>query len=79
VTFKTLPQAIKYQIWVAAYPDGRGAVNMTPAGAINGQLLTGLRPGIPFYFWVVWEDAAGKLSKVSKVQKEILVDRFKEK
>jgi hypothetical protein len=79
VTFKTIPQAVKYQIWVAAYPDGRGAVNMTPAGAISGQLLTGLRPGIPFYFWVVWEDAVGKLSKLSKVQKEILVDRFKEK
>jgi hypothetical protein len=79
VTFKNMPLAVKYQIWVAAYPDGRGAVNLTPAGATNDQLLTGLRPGIPFYFWVVWEDAAGNLSKLSKAQKEVLVDRFKEK
>jgi hypothetical protein len=66
-------------VWVSAHADGRGAVNMTPAGAKSGVLLTGLRPALPFYFWVTYQDAQGKMSKPSPVMSATLVDTFKEK
>jgi len=79
VYFKEVKQASKYFIWVGPYPDGRGAVNMTPDGAKNGQHIYGLRPGIKLYYWVIWTDEKGQTSKPSKVHSEILVDMFKEK
>ncbi|MCX7706002.1 MAG: hypothetical protein N2115_07095, partial [bacterium] len=79
VYFTETPQAEKYFVWVGPYPDGRGAVNLTPYGAKNGQQIYGLRPGIKLYYWVVWQDKEGKLSKPSRVHSEILVDMFKEK
>ncbi len=79
VYFKEVENAAKYFIWVGPYPDGRGAINMTPNGAKNGEHIYGLRPGIRLYFWVVWADKDEKLSKPSKVHSEVLVDMFKEK
>ncbi|MCM8806239.1 MAG: hypothetical protein NC825_05875 [Candidatus Omnitrophica bacterium] len=79
VYFKEVEQADKYFIWVGAYPDGRGAVNMTPDGAKNGQHIYGLRPGIKLYWWIVWSDKQGNISKPSKAHCETLVDMFKEK
>ncbi len=79
IYFTEVPEASKYFIWVGPYADGRIAINMTPDGAKNGQHIYGLRPGIRLYYWVVWSDREGKISKPSKAHSEILVDMFKEK
>ncbi len=79
VHFGQTPAAKTYSIWCSAHADGRGAVNMTPGGAKSGDLVWGLRPAIKLYFWVAYQDAAGKTSKPSPVGEIILVDKFKEK
>ena len=79
VSFEEKPEATKYYFYVGAYPDGRGAVNMTPNGLKQNQLVTGMRPKIKLYFWIVYEDKDKKMSKPSAVHEEVLVDNFKEK
>jgi hypothetical protein len=79
VYFDEVAGAKAYYVWVSAHADGRGAVNLTPSGAKNGGLVTGLRPGLPLYYWVVYQDADGKLSKPSPVHEETLVDAFAQK
>jgi hypothetical protein len=79
IHFEPVSEAAKYYLYCGPYEDGRGAVNMTPAGLQNGQLIRGFRPGIPLHFWIVWEDKDKKLSKPSPVHTEVLVDNFKEK
>lgn len=79
VYFNEKEGAKNYFIWVGAYPDGRGAVNLTPSGIKNGGMVYGLRPGITFYFWIVYQDAADKMSKPSKAFPTILYDTFAEK
>ena len=50
---------------------------MSPTdGTLNGTLIYGLRPGIPLYYWVVYQDADGKLSKPSPVFTWTLYDEF---
>ncbi len=66
-------------VWVSAHADGRGAVNMTPGGCKSVVLVQGLRPAIPFYFWVTYEDSKGTVSKPSAPATVTLVDMFKEK
>ena len=79
VHFTEVPGAKKYNLWVGAYEDGRGAVNLVPAGITNNQLVTGLRPGIKLYYWITYTDANDKESKPSPVHAEVTVDNFKEK
>jgi hypothetical protein len=79
VHFEEVPDAVKYYVYCGPYADGGGAVNMAPAGIKNGQLIYGLRPGVPLFFWIVWEDKNKKLSKPSPVHAQTLVDNFKEK
>jgi hypothetical protein len=79
VHFQEAPGAKTYHVWVGAYPDGRGAVDMVPAGIKNGDLITGLRPGVKLYYWITYTDANDKQSKPSPVHEEITVDNFKEK
>jgi hypothetical protein len=79
VYFNEVPGAKNHFVWVSAHPDGRGAVNLTPAGARSGVLVQGLRPALPLYFWVTYQDAAGKLAKPSQAATATLVDAFKEK
>jgi hypothetical protein len=79
VDFREVPDAAKYYLWVAAYPDGRGAVNLVPAGIKSGDLVRGLRPGVELYYWIVWQDKAGVKSPPSAVFKAVTVDNFKEK
>tara|TARA_B100000809_G_scaffold219771_1_gene227131 strand:- start:7 stop:258 length:252 start_codon:yes stop_codon:yes gene_type:complete len=71
--------AENYYIWCSPYPDGRGAINMTPAGTTNGKLIYGLRPAIKFYYWVTWKGAKAQMSKPSPVHQQVLIDQFKEK
>ncbi len=79
VHFAEVPGAKKYTLWVGAYEDGRGAVNLVPAGIANNQLVTGLRPSIKLYYWITYTDANDKESKPSPVHAEVTVDNFKEK
>lgn len=79
VHFKEVEGAKAYFVWVSAHRDGRGAVNMAPAGIQNGALVRGLRPAMKLYYWITWNDAQGKMSKPSPVHEEVLVDLFKEK
>jgi hypothetical protein len=79
VHFQESAGAKNHFVWVSAHPDGRGAVNMTPAGAKSGVLVTGLRPALKFYFWVTHQDAQGKMSKPSPPATATLEDTFQEK
>src|SRR5262249_38020288 len=79
IHFREVAGAKAYQVWVSAHADGRGAVNLTPGGAKNGGLVSGLRPALPFYFWVTYQDAQGKTAKPSPPASATLVDAFAEK
>lgn len=79
VSFTSAPEAKQYFLWVSAHADGRGAVNMRPAGVKSGDLITGLRPGIKLYYWVTYADEKKQMSKPSPVHEEVTVDNFKEK
>ena len=52
---------------------------MTPRGAKSGVRIRGLRPGIPFYFWVTYLNNDGAQSKPSKPMTATLVDTFSQK
>jgi hypothetical protein len=69
----------KHFVWVGTRPDGRGAVNLTPAGIKSGALVRGLRPALKFYFWVTYLDAKGKTSPPSPAMEATLVDTFSQK
>jgi hypothetical protein len=79
VNFTETAGAKAHHLWVSAHPDGRGAVNLVPAGVKPGQLVTGLRPGVKLYYWLTYTDAQDKPSKPSPVHEEVTVDNFKEK
>jgi hypothetical protein len=79
IDFKDVPEAKAYHLWVSAHADGRGAVNMVPAGIANGQLVVGFRPGIKLYYWLTYTDKDDKPSKPSPVVEQVLLDTFKEK
>lgn len=79
VHFTEVVGAKQYFVWVSAHADGRGAVNLTPGGIKPGQAVRGLRPALPFYFWVTYIDAAGKASKPSAAVSATLKDTFSEK
>jgi hypothetical protein len=69
----------KHFVWAGVRPDGRGAVNLTPAGVKTGGLVRGLRPALPLYFWVTYLDAQGKHSRPSAAVNATLVDTFSQK
>ena len=76
--FETHPDAKQYQVWVAAYPDGRGAAVL---GKLTepGKEVRNLRPAMKLYLWVTWTDADGKQSKPSNRIDAELVDAFGQK
>jgi hypothetical protein len=76
IHFQEAPGGRKHFVWVAARPDGRGAVNVTPAGAVSGVLVRELRPAVPFYFWVTYLDADGKMSRPSRPATAKLANTF---
>jgi hypothetical protein len=79
VHFQEKAEAKNHFIWVSVYPDGRGAVNLTPAGAKSGVLITGLRPATKFHVWVTYQDAMGRVSRPSPAALALLVDTAPEK
>jgi len=74
VDFTEAPGAAEYQVWVAAYPDGRGAVPLGKMPAPGG-LLRNLRPGRPLHLWVTYT-AEGGASRPSNSLSIELVDAF---
>jgi len=74
VDFTEAPGATAYQVWVAAYPDGRGAVPLATMPA-SGGLLRNLRPGRPLHLWITYT-AEGGTSRPSNALGIELVDAF---
>jgi hypothetical protein len=74
VDFTEAPGAAEYQVWVAAYPDGRGAVPLAMMPA-SGGLLRNLRPGRALHLWVTYT-AEGGTSRPSNPLSIELVDAF---
>ena len=61
---------------MGAHADGQAALNLTPEGLVPGQLVPGLRAGVPLYYWLVAVDGRGRRTKPSKPVRHVLVDRF---
>jgi hypothetical protein len=76
VHFAPAKNAVKYDIWVSPYADGRGAVQLSTGWLKPGELLTGLSPNIDFYLFVVAIDKTGKPSRPGKPFKIHLKDMF---
>jgi len=82
VDFDPVKGATAYQVWVAAYKDGRGTVPMATMKQ-SGGLVQGLAPALKLYLWVTYttETGEGKDKKVltSKPSNRLtiqLVDAF---
>jgi len=75
VFFTPVDGAKGYDIWVAPYQDGRGAIKLV-ANVQSGALIQGLRPEIDFYVFVTYTDKDGKVSKPSAPLKIRLKNRF---
>lgn len=76
VHFEPVAGAKTYDVWVAPYADGRGALALGKGWTESGKLLEGLRPDIEFYLFVVYTDKDGKPSKPSEPFKFTLKNRF---
>lgn len=76
VNFNPVEGASQYDVWVSPYIDGRGAVHLGKGWKEPGKLVTGLRPAIDFYVFLVYTDAEGKVSKPSAPLKIRLKDIF---
>jgi hypothetical protein len=48
-----------YDVWVAAYPDGRGAVSLAKMKQ-SGGIVEGLRPAMKLYLWVTYTEQPAK-------------------
>jgi len=76
VFFEKSPAAVSYDLWVSPYPDGTGAVKLGTAWPGPGQLITGLRPGVEFYAFVVATNQDGTHSQPSRPYRFVLKDLF---
>ncbi|MBL8826532.1 MAG: hypothetical protein JNM18_06065, partial [Planctomycetaceae bacterium] len=76
VHFPPVADAKQYDVWVAPYADGRGALQLGKAWKTPGLLIRGLRPYQNFYIFVTYTDADGKLSHPSAPYQINLVDFF---
>ncbi len=72
------PDATEYQVWVAAYPDGRGAV-VLGRGPTSGALVRQLQPAEKLYLWITYKTKGGATSKPSNALPIELVDAFANK
>ena len=78
VKIKPVEGALKYTVYVSAYPDGTGAQPAPAKAEKDASLLfvKGLQPAIPMYFFVSCTDKDGKESKPSPARKTVLRDEF---
>jgi hypothetical protein len=75
VHFTPVDGAKGYDIWVAPYADGRGALKLG-SNVQPGALIQGLRPEIDFYVFVTYTDGDGKVSTPSAPLRIRLKNRF---
>ena len=75
VSIKPVEGAKEYQVWVSAYPDGRGAKALAK-GPGPEILVRGLKPSFPLHFYATYTDAEGKASKPSQPRRIVLRDEF---
>jgi hypothetical protein len=78
VNFTETPDAARYEVWVAAQPDGRGAVALG-RGTKSGFLVENLRPAMKLYLWVTYTTPDSAVSKPSNRLEIELVDAFSQK
>ena len=76
VHFPKVGKAKQYDVWVAPYEDGRGALQLGKAWKEPGQLIKGLRPNQDFYLFATYTDGDGKVSKPSPPHRINLEDFF---
>lgn len=67
-----------YNLYLSRYEDGRGA-DLLRKSVKNNDLVTGLRPGIPLYFFLTGTGPDGRESQPSAAFRLITRDNFKEK
>ena len=84
VNFTETPNAAQYQVWLSAYPDGRGAIQLPWTMTKSGGQIYWLRPAMKLYLWVTYTSKADKdkpaqNSKPSNVLEIELVDAFSQK
>lgn len=84
VHFTEASVATGYEVWLAADPDGHGAVQLGKM-LKSGGLVRGLRPGMKLYLWVTYTQAipsesgkrpGSRRSRPSNVLEIQLVDEF---
>ena len=76
VDFTTTEDATGYNVWVAAYPDGRGAIKLPWTLTKPGGQIYWLRPAMKLYLWVTYTTKDGIVSKPSNRLEIELVDAF---
>lgn len=63
--FDAVEGAAGYDVWVATYPDGRGAVRLGKGWKAPGEILAGLSPNTDYYLFVTWTNGSGVGSRPS--------------
>jgi len=76
VDFTETPDATGYNVWVAAYPDGSGAIKLPWTLTKPGGQIYWLRPAMKLYLWVTYTAKDGKVSKPSNRLDIELQDAF---
>jgi hypothetical protein len=79
VNFTETPEATQYQVWLAAYPDGRGAIPLPWTMTKSGGQIYWLRPAVKLYLWVTYKTKDNAVSKPSNRLEIELVDAFANK
>ena len=75
VSIKPVEGATSYQVWLSAYPDGRGAIRLVKSEETE-PLARRLRPEVAFFLFVTYMDAEDKESKPSAARRVVLKDEF---
>lgn len=77
--FKEMPEAVRYDIYLALAPDGVNAIKLGANLKESGALVTGFKASTDFYAFVVYYDKDGENSIPSAPFKFKLVDTFEMK
>jgi len=75
VHFSPAADAAEYQVWVSAYPDGRGAAVLGKMKE-SGGLVNGFRPAMKLYLWVTYDEtpAEGAVARRSVPSNRLAID-----
>ena len=67
--FQEMPEAVRYDIYLSLYPDGRGALKLGNGLKKSGEQVNGFRANTDFYAFVIYYDKKGNFSKPSEAFK----------